>query len=125
MPKFDGELPATDPIEHIEESRIWARSGLGLDKKASPSTGWAGGPLKLLLEQVGYVVLDCSSSAQSRQQPRWRKPIILLHSSKTRLNDPSCVQTDESDPAQQQSSKQQSDQKAESRGPMQIGNEFA
>uniref|UniRef100_A0A1I8HUP3 C2 domain-containing protein n=1 Tax=Macrostomum lignano TaxID=282301 RepID=A0A1I8HUP3_9PLAT len=78
--KFDGELLATDPIEHIENPEFGQELAWELDKKALAQHRLQRASIKLLLyaidkqttakEQVGYVVLDVR-----HQQPRWRSHI--------------------------------------------------
>ncbi|PAA77995.1 hypothetical protein BOX15_Mlig011890g3 [Macrostomum lignano] len=134
--KFDGELLATDPIEHIENPEFGQELAWELDKKALAQHRLQRASIKLLLyaidkqttakEQVGYVVLDVRSAAQS-PAAAVAKPYQLLHSrySQTRPEMTLAVYTDESDQQQQQQQQQQSDQKQKSTRPMANGNEFA
>ncbi|RUS71785.1 hypothetical protein EGW08_020454 [Elysia chlorotica] len=79
--KFDGELLATDPVQHAETFDVNQELAWELDRKALQQHRLQRSSIKIqcyaydkhttMKESVGYVVLDLRSASPKKQIPRW------------------------------------------------------
>ncbi|KAL8561303.1 hypothetical protein ACOMHN_047158 [Nucella lapillus] len=84
--RFDGELLATDPVDHVDCPDFTQELAWELDKKALQQHRLQRTSIKIqcfaqdnnsgLKEPIGYVVLDVRSAAQNKQVAKWYP---LLH----------------------------------------------
>ncbi|ESO92587.1 hypothetical protein LOTGIDRAFT_190538, partial [Lottia gigantea] len=85
--KFDGELLATDPVDHVENPDITQELAWELDKKSLQQHRLQRASIKIqcyaydahttMKELIGYVVLDLRSATSNKQCAKWYP---LLHS---------------------------------------------
>ncbi|KAK6179237.1 hypothetical protein SNE40_011643 [Patella caerulea] len=85
--KFDGELLATDPVDHVENPDFTQELAWELDKKSLQQHRLQRASIKIqcyaydahstLKELIGYVVLDLRSATTNKQCAKWYP---LLHS---------------------------------------------
>ncbi|XP_009944873.1 PREDICTED: centrosomal protein of 120 kDa-like, partial [Leptosomus discolor] len=79
--KFDGELLATDPIEHSDQPEFATELAWELDRKALHQHRLQRTPIKLQCfaldplssakENIGYIVLDLRAVQEKKQAPKW------------------------------------------------------
>ncbi|XP_051963834.1 centrosomal protein of 120 kDa-like [Xyrauchen texanus] len=90
--RFDGEILATDPVEHKEQPQFCTELAWELDRKTLHQHRLQRTPIKLQCykvdsstscrECVGYIILDLRSVQEVKQAPKWHP---LLSSKYTKL----------------------------------------
>ncbi|XP_062828214.1 centrosomal protein of 120 kDa isoform X2 [Anolis carolinensis] len=79
--KFDGELLATDPVEHTDQPEFATELAWELDRKALHQHRLQRTPIKLQCfavdsstaakDSIGYVILDLRTAQEKKQPPKW------------------------------------------------------
>uniref|UniRef100_A0A4W3J651 Centrosomal protein 120 n=1 Tax=Callorhinchus milii TaxID=7868 RepID=A0A4W3J651_CALMI len=79
--RFDGELLATDPVDHKDQPEFVTELGWEIDRKSLYQHRLQRTPIKLhcyaidslssAKESVGYIILDLRSVQETKQTPKW------------------------------------------------------